>query len=164
MAPQGMRTVMTGQYSSPCRASSPFGDEGRQGWVSPIMTVHRVDSGVKPGNDVSQGTAAAFPEGPCPSRDGWATQLGETRPRQPYHATLSQAAVDATHPRPTWLPRQSSTTVGPSCQSRGPAPRGLAPLTGTSPDQGVVYVTRPVYITQDSGRANVSLKETFVAG
>ncbi len=45
-----------------------------------------------------------------------------------------------------------------------PSSKRTGTLGQTFPPKGFVYGTRPVYITQDSGRANVCLKQTFVAG
>ena len=114
MAPQGMRTVMTGQYSSPCRASSPFGDEGRQGWVSPIMTVHRVDSG---GTAALAAPRCRLQKGPaCRATDGPRVRRDKASPAIPRYSLTSGGCSPNT--RPTWIPRTSSTTCGPRVSTK----------------------------------------------
>jgi hypothetical protein len=118
LAPQGMRTIIMRQHSSPCRASSPCGDEGRQGWVRLVVTVHRVDSGGRaalsrpPLPPSQKGPASRAGDGPRSRRDTASPAI----PR--YSLTRGGRSPNG---RPTWIPRQPSTVGGPSCDHRGPA-------------------------------------------
>ncbi len=94
---------------------------------------------------------------PCLPSGRWA--LGIQDLASHYHATLLQAAELHHNSVPRGYPGNHPRLSGPRVTTGAQLPSGIGTPGRTFPPKGFVYGTRPVYITQDPGRAIFPLRD-----